>query len=412
MPENIYDDVNHIMELQCSEHASVNTFANADALKYHNTNPERENSTPTRNPQIQHTGNNSTWKRCYTVTAVCLGMLCVLLMTGIIVLSIKLSNQYTEYNQLQTRYDNQTIEKYQLQIRYNNQKIEKYQLQIRYNQTIKKYKLQTRCDNQTIEKYQLQTRCGNQTIEKYQLQTRYDNQTIEKYQLQIRYNNQTIEKYQLQTRYDNQTIEKYQLQTRYDNQTIEKYQLQTKYDNQTIEKYQLQIRYNNQTIEKYQLQTRYDNQTIEKYQLQIRYDNQTIEKYQLQKQKDSFQMKLTSLGWTLFQSKFYYISTKMKNWTESKEDCRKRGVDLVIINSKEEQTFVEALKKNRGNYIGLSDQEKEGTYKWVDGTPLTTSYWASANAFTALDDCVVSGYDGCIGWYDRPCNESYYWVCE
>ncbi|XP_047661053.1 CD209 antigen-like protein C [Tachysurus fulvidraco] len=245
MPENIYDDVNHIMELHGSEQAYVNIFANAEALKYHNTNSERENSTPTRNPQIKQTGNNSTWKRCYTVTAVCVGMLCVLLLIGIIVLSVILRNQ-----------------------------------------------------------------------------------------------------------------------------------------------------------------------TIEKYQLQIRYDNQTIEKYQLQKQKDSLQMKLTSLGWTLFQSKFYYISTQMKNWTESKEDCRKRGVDLVIINSKEEQTFVEALKKNRGNYIGLSDQEKEGTYKWVDGTPLTTSYWSSGNGFTGLDDCVVSGYGGSIGWYDRPCNELYYWVCE
>ncbi|GAA6088282.1 CD209 antigen-like protein C [Tachysurus ichikawai] len=245
MPENIYDDVNHIMELQYSEHASVNIFANAEALKYQNTNTERENSKTTRNPQVQHTGNNSTWKRCYTVTAVCVGLLCVLLLTAIIVLSIKLSNQNTEYDQLQTSYY-----------------------------------------------------------------------------------------------------------------------------------------------------------------------NQAIEKYQLKNEKDLYQKKLTSLEWTFFQSKLYYISTEMKNWTESRMDCIKRGKDLVIINSKEEQTFVEALNKKHGNYIGLSDRDKEGTFKWVDGTALNTSYWSSGNFFSDLDDCVVNGYSGSTGWYDRFCNEMYYWICE
>ncbi|XP_058240772.1 C-type lectin domain family 4 member E-like [Hemibagrus wyckioides] len=118
------------------------------------------------------------------------------------------------------------------------------------------------------------------------------------------------------------------------------------------------------------------------------------------------------MGWMLFQTSLYYISTEKKNWTESRKDCRDRGADLVIINSKEEEAFVEKFNKKHGNYIGLSDSDNEGMYKWVDGTSMTTAYWSTGNIFSDLDDCVVAGLNGSVGWYDRPCTETYYWICE
>ncbi|MCJ8750214.1 hypothetical protein PDJAM_G00259970 [Pangasius djambal] len=114
---------------------------------------------------------------------------------------------------------------------------------------------------------------------------------------------------------------------------------------------------------------------IENNQLQTRYDNVTIERDQLQKQKDTFQKRLTSVGWILFHSSLYYISSEKKTWPESRQDCRERGADLVIINSKEEQEFVDNLSKNKkpGVYMGLTDLDNEGVFKWVDGTSLTTA---------------------------------------
>lgn len=46
-------------------------------------------------------------------------------------------------------------------------------------------------------------------------------------------------------------------------------------------------------------------------------------------------------GWSYFNGSFYYISipSEKKSWQNSRDDCKRRGADLVIINSKEEQVL-------------------------------------------------------------------------
>uniref|UniRef100_A0A8C5FT66 C-type lectin domain-containing protein n=1 Tax=Gadus morhua TaxID=8049 RepID=A0A8C5FT66_GADMO len=76
---------------------------------------------------------------------------------------------------------------------------------------------------------------------------------------------------------------------------------------------------------------------------------------------------LTLQGWMLHNKSLYRVSTTKKGWRASREDCQKRKADLVDINSREELAFVSRLMDT--SWIGLSDREKEGTHKWVDGTP-------------------------------------------
>uniref|UniRef100_A0A667ZL84 C-type lectin domain-containing protein n=1 Tax=Myripristis murdjan TaxID=586833 RepID=A0A667ZL84_9TELE len=115
-------------------------------------------------------------------------------------------------------------------------------------------------------------------------------------------------------------------------------------------------------------------------------------------------------GWTKFSSSCYFISSESKNWEESRQDCLRRGADLMIINSREEQSFLNKFSDTL--WIGLSDQETEGEWRWVDGSGLNYRYWAKGQPDDyGGEDCgeVRPTRDG---WNDFPCSESLQWICE
>ncbi|KAF5893773.1 C-type lectin domain family 4 member E-like isoform X1, partial [Clarias magur] len=170
-------------------------------------------------------------------------------------------------------------------------------------------------------------------------------------------------------KFNNLNTENKLLQTSYNSRTIVRDQLQTSYNNLTIERNQLQTSYNNLTIERDQLQTSYNNLTIERNQLQTSYNNLTIERDQLQRERDVCLRKLIDtykVG--SFNSSLYFMSNEKKSWTESRQNCRDKGADLVIINSREEQKFIAEQLRGGQAWIGLSDRDNEGEWKWVDGT--------------------------------------------
>ncbi|XP_036840112.1 uncharacterized protein LOC110528604 isoform X2 [Oncorhynchus mykiss] len=123
-------------------------------------------------------------------------------------------------------------------------------------------------------------------------------------------------------------------------------------------------------------------------------------------------------GWKTSGFSCYYTSTVIKTWEESRKDCNERGAQLVIINSREEQTFINGLY-GPGNetWIGLTNVDTEGTWKWVDGTPLTTAYWKTGKPSSSLgadQDCVAFIHHSSDPgeWNDEECHKSNNWICE
>uniref|UniRef100_A0A673VVB0 C-type lectin domain-containing protein n=1 Tax=Salmo trutta TaxID=8032 RepID=A0A673VVB0_SALTR len=103
-----------------------------------------------------------------------------------------------------------------------------------------------------------------------------------------------------------------------------------------------------------------------------------------------------------------------KTWEESRQDCLGRGADLVIINSDKEQQFL--FKLSSSFWIGLTDSVTQGTWKWVDGNPLTTPrYWESGqpNGYGG-ENCVWFSYSSSDHgkWHYYPCSTLSYWMCE
>uniref|UniRef100_W5K5L4 C-type lectin domain-containing protein n=1 Tax=Astyanax mexicanus TaxID=7994 RepID=W5K5L4_ASTMX len=116
-------------------------------------------------------------------------------------------------------------------------------------------------------------------------------------------------------------------------------------------------------------------------------------------------------GWKYFSSSIYYITAVKTNWEKSRDDCRKRGADLLIINSREEQ-----FGRNEA-WLGLTDAVTEGVWKWVDGSALTTEFWAKGEPNNyENDDCAITGFkkasSNILVWADFPCGHPVFGICE
>ncbi|XP_061685206.1 CD209 antigen-like protein A [Syngnathoides biaculeatus] len=116
-------------------------------------------------------------------------------------------------------------------------------------------------------------------------------------------------------------------------------------------------------------------------------------------------------GWLYFPPSLYYISSTQRPWSLSRADCLQRHADLVVVNSREEQAFI--VNFNMRVWIGL--QMTKGTWKWVDGSQLTESYWTPGepnNFENAMEDCVQTGLNDINSWNDVVCREPHFWICE
>ncbi|KAK9968255.1 hypothetical protein ABG768_002589 [Culter alburnus] len=125
-------------------------------------------------------------------------------------------------------------------------------------------------------------------------------------------------------------------------------------------------------------------------------------------------------GWIYYQSSFYYMPNETNNWNKSRGDCTGRGADLVIINNKEEQDFVKNMSGAAVVWIGLTDSDVENTWKWVDGSNMTSKFWASGepgggrteNCVMTAAMLILTNYPILVGWLDEACNKPHQWICE
>lgn len=102
----------------------------------------------------------------------------------------------------------------------------------------------------------------------------------------------------------------------------------------------------------------------------------------------------------------YDLYEKKTDWQTAKSICEKKGGTLTDIGNESEQAVVNSLiqKGSKTSYwIGLSDVENEGVWKWCNGNVASYKNWADnePNNAVGIEEC-VSIYRGTGKWNDYP----------
>ena len=97
----------------------------------------------------------------------------------------------------------------------------------------------------------------------------------------------------------------------------------------------------------------------------------------------------------------YFCSKFTATWQDAAEYARRMGGYLVIINNEDENKLLSEFLEVRSAFIGLSDHENEGEFKWVDGSSVTYSNWhpGQPNNYRDKQDYVELLQDG--HWNDQ-----------
>ncbi|XP_071361103.1 C-type lectin domain family 4 member M-like [Trachinotus anak] len=282
--------------------------------------------------------------------------------------------------------------------------------------------LRKQYDSVLKRKNELQTSFDSVTREKNNLQNKLNNVTRSKKQLQLSYNDLIKDVEHLQDKYNFSNSEKDKLSNSHQNLTIQKDTLQETYNTLKKATDELQVNYASLAQEKEELESSCKNVTTERDLLKSKIENLTVEKDVLQDEAErlnaTIQNKKCPTGWNKFQYSCYFTSVGKKTWSKSREDCQSRGADLAIIKSQNEMTFINGLYgSDKEVWIGLTDEGIEGQWKWVDGTPLTTTFWGKGqpNSYDGRNqDCVEFWHraSGKGDWNDENCNIEQNYICE
>lgn len=115
---------------------------------------------------------------------------------------------------------------------------------------------------------------------------------------------------------------------------------------------------------------------------------------------------------------FYLISEDKKPWPQAQYDCMSRQGHLVELPSKDKMTVLQGylMKRfaNRSFWVGSSDLETEGVFRWFySGKEFDSDLWASSQPDNRNNsqNCVNLNQN-LIKFSDENCDDESHYICE
>lgn len=115
---------------------------------------------------------------------------------------------------------------------------------------------------------------------------------------------------------------------------------------------------------------------------------------------------------------YNFRDLNLDTFDECEKYCRAKGGHLASITSQDENDVVYAYlldNKREHTFIGLTDEGKEGHWKWVDGSPVTYTNWAPGQPNNKKGKEHYAQFDGTYEgtWNDAKFgSESWRFLCE
>jgi hypothetical protein len=107
---------------------------------------------------------------------------------------------------------------------------------------------------------------------------------------------------------------------------------------------------------------------------------------------------------------FVYIMAPQV-WTAAKTTCAALPGHVAIVTSAEQNAVIDGMTRGTDAFLGATDEVTEGTFLWVDGSPLTYTHWRAGEPSnggaggTYTENCMVieGRKTPSDTWDDRPC---------
>ncbi|MGH0153778.1 UNVERIFIED_CONTAM: hypothetical protein FKN15_025268 [Acipenser sinensis] len=164
--------------------------------------------------------------------------------------------------------------------------------------------------------------------------------------------------------------------------------------------------------EKSKAQAAQDSQIVANFENYISKDSQIIENVtKLENYVYKVCANTCSGSWNLFNGAFYYFSKENKVWKEARTFCQSQNSDLAVINSNGELKYLQDKGTAHELWLGLSDSDEEGTWKWLDGRVVEKRLWhkGEPNNYQDKEDCGLLS-NGLLN--DFMCETKLHWICE
>ncbi|KAK6182982.1 hypothetical protein SNE40_010542 [Patella caerulea] len=101
------------------------------------------------------------------------------------------------------------------------------------------------------------------------------------------------------------------------------------------------------------------------------------------------------------------------NFRRASKVCEQLGGIIAPLKTRMDDMLISAIRGKNDIWIGGTDREIEGEFRWLDGDLLNYTNWRQGEPNNAKgdEDCMISEGNRRKQWDDRPCHIRLPFVC-